>query len=197
MGTRTVTDWILDWAKFESFIGQSVPLNVKTFLELAGYDSFFSVKRIDEEKIHTLEKHVQNNRGILKALDEKDKTTFLYRSQNVFNFLPGHKTILLALPELIGNMFDSIDTLCEPEAETSFNLPDLNSMILSKLIKSAIINKDRSKNAYQYDEIIKDFSTYIFLLCGRTCYETLNKNLPIPSTKSIREYYLDDFISFF
>lgn len=63
--------------------------------------------------------------------------------------------------------------------------------MLSKLIESANTNRNKSKNAYQYDDIVKNFATYIFLLCGRTCYETLNKNLPIPSTKTICRYYLD------
>lgn len=62
------------------------------------------------------------------------------------------------------------------------------SVILTELIKTANKNKNRSKNGYQYEDIVKYFSTYIFLLCGRTCYETLNKNLPMPSTKTICKY---------
>lgn len=61
------------------------------------------------------------------------------------------------------------------------------SVILSQLIKTAERNKNKSKHANYYSDTIKYFSTYIFLLCGRTCYETLCRNLPIPSTKTICE----------
>lgn len=97
-------------------------------------------------------------------------------------------------------MFHSIDAVRELQAEMATNLPNQNpndySVILSKLIESANKNKNISKHAYQYDEIVKNFSTYIFLLCGRTCYETLNKNLPIPSTKTICKYYFEKCIAF-
>lgn len=64
------------------------------------------------------------------------------------------------------------------------------SVILTELLRTAEQNFKKSKHANQYNDIIKYFSTYIFLLCGRTCYETLHKNLPIPSTKTIRKQYI-------
>lgn len=192
----------MDWSTLENFIGQIVPKNIKIFLALCGYESYLSVMRIDQNKILSLEKYVQNDRiilqNILEALDNNDKTTLVYRSQNVFKFLPGHRSILLVLPQFIEKMFSgsSSDTSRDMIAGTSTtspnNLPDKNveefSVILSNLIASANTNMNKSKNAFQYNDIIKNFATYIFLLCGRTCYETLNKNLPIPSTKTIREY---------
>lgn len=59
------------------------------------------------------------------------------------------------------------------------------SVILTELLKTANNNFNKSKHAYQYNAIVRYFSTYVFLLCSRRCYETLNKNLPIPSTKTI------------
>lgn len=187
------TKSVIDWKKLESFIDLLVPLNIKIFLDLSGYDSLLSLKRINEEKIDKIEIYLQNDGRTLAMLDENDKTTSVYKSQNVFNILPGHRNILLALPEFIENMFHSIDTVRELEAETATNSHNQTSnqtsddytVILSKLIETANKNKNKSKNAYKYDDIVKNFSTYIFLLCGRTCYETLNKNLPIPSTKTI------------
>lgn len=52
-------------------------------------------------------------------------------------------------------------------------------------------NQGKSKNARQYNDAIRLFSTYIFLLCGRTCYETLSKSLPMPSTKTICKILFD------
>lgn len=184
---------VIDWKKIEICYGQTVPTNIKIFLDVSGYDSLLSIKRIDEEKINALEHHiqnrVQNDRNILEALDKNDKTTSIYKSQIFFEILPGHRTILLILPDIIEKLFDSTDELSNMQLPNNLNnlIPNEYSVILSQLITSANNNRNKSKNAYQYDDVLKDFSTYIFLLCGRTCYETLNRNLPIPSTKTICE----------
>lgn len=193
----------MDWKQLECFVGHSVPNNVKVLLQKSGYDSLLSVKQIDEQKICAINNFMKNfiktNRETLQAIDKKDETTFIYETQNEFEILPGHRTVLLALPGYIQKMFDSSERLKGPnrntEPETSLNVPNPDSngysVILSKLIESAHTNKNKSKNANRYDDILKDFATYIFLLCGRTCYETLNKNLPIPSIKTICKHWMN------
>lgn len=57
--------------------------------------------------------------------------------------------------------------------------------ILNKLIKTAEFNELKDKNHATYSDEIRYFATYIFLLCGRSCYEMLRSNLPIPSVKTI------------
>lgn len=65
------------------------------------------------------------------------------------------------------------------------------SVVFNQMVDVLERNQGKSKNARQYNDAIKQFSTYIFLLCGRICYETLSKNLPMPSTKTICKNFLD------
>lgn len=185
-----MTDLETDWVKIENAIKQNIPKNIKILLSVGGYDSLLAIKTIDNEKLNILQKYLQNliksDHQLLAKLDKSDKTSLVYSSQNSFTFLPGHASIILALPHYIAqSISNSIDfgneiDLCEE--------PDEFSPLLSKLIESARKNRNENKNANRYEDTIKDFSTYIFLLCGRTCYETLHRNLPIPSIKTICKY---------
>lgn len=178
----------------EHFIGYLVPQSLKYLLWRSGYDSMIGVKQISGERIKELEEFIQKNRSELlhnstfnenfNMLDDM----CVYQKQTTFQFLPGHKNILLDLPESIQKMQSQNalqNTLHCDNSSDNFNE---YSVILCELIKTAEKNRNKSKNAYHYENTIKYFSTYIFLLCGRTCYETLTKNLPIPSTKTVCEY---------
>ena len=59
------------------------------------------------------------------------------------------------------------------------------SVILKELILTAIHNGNLSKNNAEYSDIIRYFSTYIYLIGGRSCYEVLSQNLPLPSRSTI------------
>lgn len=185
-----------EWANLEQYIGFEVPICLKILLWKSGFDSMFSVKQISEKSLDDIEQYIQMNRKkifleIFPLLDT-NADIHEYDQQPVFKFLPGHRCILLDLPQSIKNMQAdssifanrSINTV--PKIECDSFIPEY-SVILSALIKTAKKNHNMPKNHNQYDDIIRYFSTYIFLLCGRTCYETLNKNLPMPSTKTICE----------
>lgn len=61
--------------------------------------------------------------------------------------------------------------------------------VLNLLVKTAKDNKKaKQKEGYRYDDVIKKFSTYIFMLGGRLCYETLQKNIGLPAPSSISRY---------
>lgn len=195
-----------EWADIENFVGENVPMFLKLILEKTGFDSLLSVKHISSESIAELEQYVDNQRNeiILEILSHLEKCGHydmsyeIYKEQTVFKFLPGHRTILLSLPDNIKSM--QSNNLARPvsglthgngsdESLSVSEHPGQYSLILTELIKTARRNANKTKYAYQYNDIVKYFSTYVFLLCGRTCYETLNKNLPIPSTKTICKKY--------
>ena len=52
----------------------------------------------------------------------------------------------------------------------------------------AVKNSNNKKNGSTYDEPIKHFASYLFMLGGRMLYETLYANLPLPSLSSISRY---------
>lgn len=182
------SELLLEWTQLEIYIGEKFPTILKYLLRQCGYDSVFSLKFITEQSILKMEHYINKEKlSIFEQLNSDDVTMFEYKKEKLFEFLPGHKEYLLGLPKAIydfqshkgeSNMKDNTFDFTE-------NMPNQFSVILSKLIETALKNKDKPKNAYQYGEVIKDFSTYIFILCGRTCYETLHKNLPIPPIKTI------------
>lgn len=198
---QITTQIINEWGKLEKCLGYEVPMCLKLIMWKSGYDSLLSVKQMCEENILKVEKYVQKNRTkILPLLDDKIDTVE-YKKQKIFEFLPGHRCILMDLPksikkmqsELLANdmiydMTHTVENMDCGNNDMSTEYLTEYSIILRELINTAKKNHKKSKHGYQYNDTIKYFSTYIFLLCGRTCYETLNKNLPIPSTKTICEY---------
>lgn len=180
-----------EWENFEKFIGHEVPKCLKILLRSCGYDSLYSLKQITSERIIEMELFIDTKKQrILSKLDDdnNDKAVIQYKKQSQFVFLPGHHDILLNIPNNIKEMQSQWELVPNANDSERKDVATEYSTILSQLIKTAERNKNRSKHANQYDDIIKYFSTYIFLLCGRTCYETLNRNLPIPSTKTICKY---------
>lgn len=188
-------DMLREWRHFENVIGQSVPEFLKLLLSISGYDTLISIKQFTSPKITNLEQWINDNfhanyEPLVKlfgnnAFNEIALYKNIFEQKRNFTFLPGHRDILLNLPKMITEMQTKKS---EPGVTSKKdNLPKY-SAILTKLIESANKNFNKSKNAYTYNDTIKFFSTYVFLLYGRACYETLCHNLPIPSTKTIRKY---------
>lgn len=63
------------------------------------------------------------------------------------------------------------------------------SLIMKTFIESAQSNYGRHPNGLRYNDINRYFSTFVYLFCGKSCYETLSANLPIPQVNSIRKSY--------
>lgn len=176
-----------EWEKLEMFEGEKFPDFLKVLLWKCGYDSMISVKELSSATMSELEIYIQNNKNkIFRDLFDSD-TINEYQDQAIFEFLPGHRHILLGLRNKIEKMQQqaSIEIHMTSNEQLIAAENCEYSVILSELLKTAKTNANKSKHANQYSDIIKYFSTYIFLLCGRACYETLNKNLSIPSTKAI------------
>lgn len=183
-----------DLDKLEQFIGDVIPTSLKILLQSCGYDTLLSLKQITNEKINAMEQFIQIQRDkFVRKLDGiNDTAAAVYTEQEHFVFLPGHRDILLNFPKHITEMQRSMHsrtTFAMSNESLENNEQQVEySYILTQMINTANKNMYKSMHANQYTEDIKYFSTYIFLLCGRTCYETLYKNLPIPSPKTICEY---------
>lgn len=188
------------WVDIEHFNQIEVPMCLKFILSKCGYDTMLSLKYISETAITEIECHVRKYKNkIFSDGNDMDQCLHEYKNQDLFTILPGHRSILLDLPQCIrkmqaektlyGDGNTNVMTNVETVVDTSSAVTTTDySAILNELIKSAKTNQNKPKNAYTYEDIIKHFSTYIFLLCGKTCYDTLSANLPIPGTKSIREF---------
>lgn len=135
------------------------------------------------ETIADIENYANENPDILK------NTT--YENTIKFKFKPGHKSRILLLPNQIEN---SEGTQVK---DNSVSKTNNFSQILKTFIETAESNFGRPPNGYRYDEINRNFSTFVYLLCGRACYDTLSANLPIPSSHAIRKIYSNKFVVLF
>lgn len=163
------------WNELEEFIGEPLPHCVKYVLSLSGYDTIFSLVEMNDKQILEIEDHISTHEM------EKIKTltcchSDYYTNKVAFKCLPGHATILLALPKYIEKYSKSITR----------NIPNCHlPFILKEMITTAEQNMYKDKNHASYSDAIRFFATYIILLCGRSCYEMLRVNLPFPSVKTL------------
>lgn len=67
-----------------------------------GYDNLINLIEITEEKVAKIENFVNQNRYIIEDLT--CCSSEIYKSQNEFQFLLGHKATIIAIPEQIAKM---------------------------------------------------------------------------------------------
>lgn len=169
----------MNWEKIEEIIGEPLPNCIKQILSDCAYDTFASLKSISIESCVEIEKHINtNSRKTIQLLDCCHSD--YYKKQQEFKLIPGHKDLIVSLSKISSVSEENCDV--KPCITNSSKF----SCVLKELIETQIGNSGR--DCLRYGDIIRWFATYIFLLCGRSCYEMLNHNLPLPSTKTIREY---------
>lgn len=177
----SVTNYIafskIFWEKLEKYLNEEIPDCVKTILNICGYDTFFSLAEINDAHIIKIEKHINENCS--ECLNDLNCChSDFYKEHAPFKLLPGHEALILALPKHIENF----------QRMFQFKLAELKgrySFVLNELIETAEKNLFQDDRHARYSESIRFFAVYVFLLCGRSCYEMLRANLPVPSTKTI------------
>lgn len=126
-----------------------------------GFDSELSFSSVAPETIISeIEQYVNENLSILKNTS--------YEGVEYFKFKPGHKSFILNFPNRLK------EVKCEGiQSKTS----DF-SCILRTYIETAEANFGKDPKGFRYSETNRYFSTFIYLMCGKSCYETLSANLP-------------------
>lgn len=153
----------------EKIIGEEVPSDIAKILIESGFDTNLSLQNIVPETINDIEEYMNENPIILKETSYQDVKTF--------KFKPGHKRFILNLPKKISGLLE----ITEKE---DFICSDF-SFVLQNLIETAKQNFSRHPKGFRYSEVIRQFSTFIYLQCGKACYEALSANLPIPQANTI------------
>lgn len=157
------------WPNFESFIGQTIPSDIKEFLVVGGYTNELALKEIESDDVTDMESRIG------KCL------------------LPGHKKFIIALGKK-AKEYDSVKSAalnCEDKFEFD------GTFILKELVETARKNKKVHSTRYRYSDSVQWFATYLFLLGGRATYEFVSSNLPLPSVSTIREYIVSSKMSLF
>lgn len=171
----------MNWDRFEMFLGEQIPRCVKVALDMCGYSTILSLCEIKQKNIDCIEKHINENRNEQMQKMQCNHSHY-YNNIQQFHFLPGHEAIILALPKYALE-FQQILKNKAVDIERNVQFP----FVLNEMIKTVEMNQFKDVNHATYSDTIRFFATYIFLLCGRSCYEMIRTNLPLPSTKTIRE----------
>lgn len=162
---------------------RKIPLCIRTILSGCGYDNAISIKLLDEDKIIEVEAFIEKSCGeMLKNLS--CCVSDVYQNIHPFRFVPAHKNIILDFRKALShNLKNSEENDCiEPCFEYC-------STLLKKLIQESKKNARKVPTQYRYDDIIKYFSIYVYMVCGKAGYDILSHNLPIPKRVSIRKYF--------
>lgn len=171
------------WPKLEKILGESIPKCIQETLTACGYSNLLSLKNISAESIAQINDHVNVYCRDLIQNFSCSHAEF-YKKQHTFQLLPGHRQLIIAM----GKAIDQHHKNDESEYETLTKAIEKNScfsVVMKELMKTALRNKQHVKEKAQYSDIVRYFATYIFILCGRSCYTVLCKNLPLPSITSI------------
>lgn len=160
----------------EKEMGERLPQPIAFILNETGFSTKIALKGINPDSTITqIEKFINKNyerlsRGLIGSI---------YENIQPFEIAPGHRVVIESIPQYM----ERIKTVKQiSEFDTVAN--DF-SFVLKMLIETAENNSGREPTGRRYNETIQHFATYIYLMCGRACYETLCTNLPLPQANTI------------
>lgn len=152
-----------------------IPEIIVHILRKSGFDCRTTLAHINLETIAEIEEFANENREILNGSR--------YENMVPFKFVPGHRIILRNFP----NYIEQVKNM-ESNIEQKLNLSQF-PYLLKCFIETAQSHANKSVKAFRYSEHIQSFSTYIYMMCGKSCYDTLSANLPIPKASTVRKLY--------
>lgn len=165
------------WENFQIYIGEKIPEVIVKIMVASGYNCAPSLDGIDEKEIAQIEKHI-NGRSKSVLVDSPH-----YSQMKTFEFLPGHKKLLILLGKRAGQYKSSVNSY---DKEENFSkVLQGASFMMKELVKSMQDNLNVAPTKRRYSEAIQQFSIYIYLLSGKAAYEVLCNNLPMPQVSTI------------
>lgn len=111
------------------------PECVKTLLISAAYNDCATLSRIDAEKLCSIESFLNKNKGYISQLDCCYAAH--YKRLEVFEFLPGHKDLILAIPSLLPQMKGSISPYSLKRNKKTLSDDELKNKLISNLLHYA------------------------------------------------------------
>ena len=171
------------WKNFEDKVGEKFPPCVVELLKECGYNETSTLSELSKEIIVELENYIENNLKHVVA-NLKCCNSHTYLRQNVFKFLPAHKNFILSLKGRIDLMKSNSGAAHSSNDRYSF---EQFPRLLKIFIQTVESNLNKVPTQFRYNEVIRYFSMYIHMVCGKMCYETLSGNLPLPKSSTVRK----------
>lgn len=121
---------------------------------------------------------VEKNREIINEL--RCDHSKIYDAQQKFKILLGHRTLIIQWSDELSKRHSS-------QSESELSHPAF-SQILNEIIQSAVTNQNKPPNARRFSKVLTNFSLYLYIMAGKSCYEVISSNLPIPKANTISMY---------
>lgn len=164
------------WNNFQSFVKISIPTIIIEILIASGYNDPFLLSGMTEKEIKSIEIFVSDNSH---TLCER------YSNLKPFVFLPGHKKLLMGLAKKA----EEYELKHKPSMKKIDDWNQSNTPVLmKKLIKSMHENSNTPR--HRYSDTIMDFALYIYMVAGKSAYEVLCANLPLPQVSTVCKFIL-------
>lgn len=93
-------------SKLEKFNKEKIPPCLKSLLSSTGYNTLFSISVLNADKIEEIEEFINKDRSLLASLN--CCYAKYYQAQQKFEFIPGHKNVLLTLPSKVAEMKEAM-----------------------------------------------------------------------------------------
>lgn len=155
----------MNWKIIEEKINETIPKCIKKVLDICGYDTI--IAEIKNDSIANIEKTINDQFASTVQTFDCCYSDY-YKSQQQFKFLPGHADLLRGISKV------------NFTAQNSDFSPTLQSTVND-------FHREKGNHRAKYSDFNRYFATYIFLKAGRSCYEFLCNNLPLPSVKTVCE----------
>lgn len=163
----------------ETITNEKIDPDVIKILIECGYDTRAAWLGLNHGCLDTfitdIEQYTNDNRTVLEGTSYENIATFKLK--------PGHKSILFRLADQM-KLLDKADDINKKPCDV-INF----STILRAFIETAETNMGKDPRGFRYSEINLFFSMFVYLHCGRACFDTLSANLPIPSGQTIRKFF--------
>lgn len=163
-------------------LGEPIPLCIQSFLCECGFTTLSSIRGINTSSVVEIENHIQSY-GSEMIRNLSCCFSKIYNAQERFKLLPGHRAFILELPKYLSEC----EQIAVNPIDQSF------SFVLQEIIKTAQLNFGKGSNNHVFNDKMRYFSTYVFLLCGRSCYEFLRQNLPLPSVRTVCKFEIQEY----
>lgn len=165
---------------------------------LNGFSDAITIKTIDDGDIGKIEHFMREElpkilaeKSTIEVVDYKQYYGEVFDSTpHLFRFVIGDKKLLHIIVGYVNNAIDTSGIEYFVGDKLLSKNPVQHTLFLNKLVETADRNYGREKHGYRFDWDIKYFASYIRMLAGPLCYETLQKNLvgSLPSLSSTNVY---------
>lgn len=176
------------WQSIEKYLNQNIPQCIKEILSASGFNSEITIEDLKEQDLKMIEAFVNKNlRSTVQSLTCCQSQ--IYQSQKEFEFVPGHRKFILHLAtqlRLKREQSVSInDLLASKDIPQQIREHPSFSCLLKEFVSNSMNNFNKAPSGRRYTDIVQAFSTYIYMICGRNCYEIISSNLPMPQASTI------------